>query len=246
MKQLFALLMLLLACVVAQGQLIGGGADVVTIYSQNERFYLRSIPFDDESPSLRGKTLVYESGSETPLYTLDRGFDIIQPNSLILSDDGQTIFLATTWGADEEKDGMKSSGLNEEERYKLYTVVVSGNLLRDGSLEIEAVEIDPELPKEKILEFFKTNRFDSRPLPAPCGICVTSISTSATQTFVRPNWKNSRNAASRSVNSSGASHSTPSTASTSPQILVNVLSSSIRSCRKSTSRRCAPYQHATK
>lgn len=319
MKQLALAFIVLLACVAVKAQMISGAADVVTVYSQNERFYLKSIPYDDESPSLRGKTFVFAAGNATPLYTVDRGFDVIQPNTLILSNDGEVIFLATTWEADETRDGMKSisvykrgqlilsltesevngcdkkrercdlvynndklvidiaktfadptpgkvffkpgvseqelflhefpifsfddlvyltdskkklhtfdlkearfirtdnfddvfneiktkaratkietrsygaprfedfpnladgskaataladqigmqvSQLDERERFKVYTVELSGNLTRDGRLELENIDIDDGLPKEKILEFFNTQKFDSRPIPA--------------------------------------------------------------------------------
>ena len=108
MKQLGVALVLFFAAVATQAQMINGAADVVTVYSQNEQFYLKSIPYDDETPSLRGKTFVYAAGNATPRYTVDRGFDVIQPNTLILSNDGETIFLATTWSADENTAGMKS------------------------------------------------------------------------------------------------------------------------------------------
>ena len=298
MKLVVLILTLLLASVVAKPQMISGAADIVTVYSQNGQFYLKSIPYDDESPSLRGKTLVYKSGGAKPLYTLDRGFDLIEPNTLFLSNDGEVIFHANTWEPDEEKDGLKSitvykhgqlirsltetevtgcdkrkercrlvyynedkAAVDEKERflkhfaifsfedvvyltdsrkithsfdlkdgslirsepfadvfnriktkgrltrvtqvsydapqfndfprlmngtnanlalahyigmkasqddrqYKLYTVILNCNLLRDGSLEIENIEVDKELPKEKILQFFSSNKFDRRSVPA--------------------------------------------------------------------------------
>ena len=33
------------------------------------------------------------------------------------------------------------------------------------SVEIESIDVDPELPKNKILEFFRINRFDTRAIP---------------------------------------------------------------------------------
>lgn len=298
-KQLASLLVVLLAGVVANAQLISGAVDVVTVYSQNGQFYLKSIPYDDESPSLRGKALVYRRGSAKPLYTLNRGFDLIEPNTLFLSNDGEVIFHANSWEPNEEKDGLKSitvykhgqlirsltetevTGCNkqkercrlvyyndnkpavdEKERflkqfaifsfadfvyltdskkithtfdlkdgslirsepfadifdqiktkgrltrvtqvsydapylndfprlkngrntnvalahyldmkasggddrqYKLYTVILNGNLLRDGTLEIENIEVDKELPKDRIVEFFRTHKFDRRSIPA--------------------------------------------------------------------------------
>ena len=319
MRCLALVFIVLLTCVAARAQMINGAADVVTVYSQNERFYLKSIPYDDETPSLRGKTFVYAAGNATPLYTVERGFDVIQPNTLILSNDGEIIFLATTWEADENREGMKSisvykngqlirsftesevngcdkkrercdlvynndknvidyektfasppsqrpvykpgvdekerflnqfpifssddfvyltdskkklhtfdlkearfvgtdnfddvfdeiktkaratkietksypaphfadfpnltdgrkaatalaehigmqaSHVDDDQRFKLYTVELNGNLTRDGRLEIENIDIDDGLPKKKILEFFNTQKFDSGPIPA--------------------------------------------------------------------------------
>src|SRR6185503_4365770 len=62
--------------------------------------------------------------------------------------------------------GMQTSDLNDRSRFKVYTVELTCNLARDGSLEIEEIDIDPGLPKDKILEFFTTRKFDSRPIPA--------------------------------------------------------------------------------
>ena len=108
MKLLALTFAVLLTSVVARAQMISGAVDVLTVYSQNGQFYLRSIPYDNESPSLRGKTSVYAVGKAIPLYTLERGFDLIEPNTLFLSNDGEVIFAANSWGADEEKDGLKS------------------------------------------------------------------------------------------------------------------------------------------
>ena len=91
--------------------MISGSAEILTVYSQNERFYLKSIPYDDESPSLKGTTSVYETGKSAPLYTLDRGFDPpngAQVNTLIISNNGEVIFYVVSWGADEDQDGLKS------------------------------------------------------------------------------------------------------------------------------------------
>lgn len=84
--------------------------DVLTVHSQNGRFYLRSIPFDNESPTMRGVTRVYSTGQSAPLYEFERGFDSVgkRSNNLILSDDGETIFYAIPWGGDEEQEGLKS------------------------------------------------------------------------------------------------------------------------------------------
>jgi hypothetical protein len=109
MKPVFLILTLLIMASVVSAQMVSGGADIITVYSQNERFYLKSIPYDDESPSLKGETSVYEKGKPTPLYTLNRGFDVDDNvSSLFLSNDGEVIFYVVQWGGDEAKDGLKS------------------------------------------------------------------------------------------------------------------------------------------
>src|SRR3712207_2155195 len=94
----------------ARAQASSSTVYVVTVYSQSGRFYLKSVPFDDEFPTTRGKTSVYEAGRPEPLYVFARGFDSVEArgNNLILGDDGETIFYAIPWGADEETEGLKS------------------------------------------------------------------------------------------------------------------------------------------
>lgn len=94
----------------ARGQATSSVVEVVTVFSQNGRFFLKSIPYDNEFPSLRGKTYVYQTGKADPLYEFERGFDSVDDNSnnLILSNDGETIFFAIPWEADESIDGLKS------------------------------------------------------------------------------------------------------------------------------------------
>ena len=92
------------------GQSFSSVVEIVTTYSQNGNFYLKSVPFDNESPSLRGKTTVYKKGGVAPLYEFERGFDAVDDdsNNLILSSDGAVIFYAIPYGANDEKDGLKS------------------------------------------------------------------------------------------------------------------------------------------
>lgn len=104
------ILIILISSIAAAGQGISSVVEIVTTYSQNEKFYLKTVPYDNEIPSLRGKTSVYEKGNNKPVYVFDRGFDSIGDirNNLILSNDGEVIFYAIGWGADEEKEGLKS------------------------------------------------------------------------------------------------------------------------------------------
>jgi len=322
MKPAFTLFILLWISATVPAQATSSDVAIVTTYSENNKFYLRSVPYDDEFPTLKGRTFVYQNGNPRPIYVFDRGFDSIEEdsNNLILSNDGQVIFFAIPWQANEDKDGLKSitiyqngklirsftetevtgcnkkeercsllysnyeqvvdkeksnlgtvnyrktfkEGTDDKERflsdypifvsndivyltdsrkqvhlfdlrkaanlgsrtfddifaeiknkgrsnrtelshqkshtylefpklmngvstyqalarfigmkpadlaaskdeaYKLYTFTVSVDILRDGRLEIEDIEIDPELPKEKIVEFFNTHRFDISEVP---------------------------------------------------------------------------------
>ncbi len=92
------------------GQTISSHISIATVYSQNEKYFLKTIPYDNESPSLRGKTYVYQTGVDKPLYTLERAFDTINEfgNELILSNNGEVIFYVIGFGANEEKEGLKS------------------------------------------------------------------------------------------------------------------------------------------
>ena len=58
---------LVLGASAAAGQAVSGGVEIVTTYSQNGRFFLKSVPFDNTFPSLRGQTRVYERGNASPL-----------------------------------------------------------------------------------------------------------------------------------------------------------------------------------
>ncbi len=108
MKLLYLTLFIVVFNTFASGQSFSSAVAISTIYSQNEEFYLKSIPFDNESPSLRGKTSVYRKGNETPLYVLERGFDFSNENYLTLSNNGEVIFYVISWGAKEDTDGLKS------------------------------------------------------------------------------------------------------------------------------------------
>jgi hypothetical protein len=52
-----------------------------------------------------------------------------------------------------------------DEQYKLYSFKMNSMLSRGGSLEIEDFELYDELPKEKIVEFFRINKFDGSSIP---------------------------------------------------------------------------------
>ncbi len=59
-KTAFLLTYILIGASVVNAQASGSVVAVVTVYSQNEKFYLKSIPYDNKFPTLIGKTFVYE------------------------------------------------------------------------------------------------------------------------------------------------------------------------------------------
>lgn len=110
MRAASLILAALLGATAASAQFSAPSASIVTVHSQNGRFRLKSVPYDNAEPSLRGKTFVYRTGVAAPLYVVARGFDLVvaEQNNLLLSDDGEVIFYAVPWGADEEREGLKS------------------------------------------------------------------------------------------------------------------------------------------
>jgi len=110
MKIILLTALLINSILITFGQTISSHISIATVYSQNGKYYLKTIPYDNQSPSLRGKTYVYETGFEKPLYMLERAFDTINENSneLILSNNGELIFYVISSEADEEKEGLKS------------------------------------------------------------------------------------------------------------------------------------------
>jgi hypothetical protein len=107
------------------GQAMVSDCGIYKVHSENGTFYLTSVPFDNEVPSLRGKTTVYEVGRPAPLYTLDRPFhESLGEGGVFLSNDGRVIFSVLGWGAQEAVPGLKS-----------ITVYKDGALLRDFTAE---------------------------------------------------------------------------------------------------------------
>ena len=92
------------------GQSFSSAVDIVIVYSQNEQFYLRSVPYDNESPTTRGHTDVFKAGSNIPIYSFEIGFDSVyeKSNNLILGNNGETIVYVISWGANENAIGLHS------------------------------------------------------------------------------------------------------------------------------------------
>lgn len=65
--------------------------------------------------------------------------------------------------------GMKPVDIysKRDEQFRRYAFEISVNISQDGSIEIESEDIGNDLPKEKekIIEFFKTHKFDTSEIP---------------------------------------------------------------------------------
>ena len=130
---------------------IGSSVEIVTVYSQNEKFHLKSIPYDNESPSLPGVTHVFAKGSTTPLYSLPRAFDSIEKdsNNLVLSDDGQTILYLISYGAidnnEEDDDRNKYEDRSDKDGLKSVSIYRRGVLVKSYTMaEITKCDLDKE------------------------------------------------------------------------------------------------------
>lgn len=135
------------------GQGFASTVEVVTVYSQNEIFYLKSWPFDSEFPSLRGITKVFRKGSPNAIYSLPRGFDSVEDdsNNLIISNDGEVIFYLLSWEADEGKEGLKSVSIYKHgELAQSYSASeITGCNLKKERCEIEYSNYDEVVDREK-------------------------------------------------------------------------------------------------
>lgn len=120
-------------------QMTSSHVEISTLYSENGEFFLRSVPWDNHSPSLRGTTSVYRNGQKEPEYVVPRGFDDADRNRLTLSNDGETIFYVISYFANETMDGLKSVNIYHR-----------GNLIRSYT-EREINGCDPDRERCSLL-----------------------------------------------------------------------------------------------
>jgi len=72
------------------------------VYSENEKYFIKSIPFSDQVYTEIGKTSVYKTiDSLNPIYTVKRYF---QPDFLFLSNDGNSVCFILNWFSSEEQN----------------------------------------------------------------------------------------------------------------------------------------------
>ena len=119
--------------------------------------YNGSIPFDEIYEELRAKarfTKVLTEVHQTPFF----------PNF------PQLVNGKNTEQTLAEYLGMKTASISgasgvRDEQFKIYRFNIDTMISRDGTAEIEAIEVDEDLPKDKIIQFFKENKFDISSVP---------------------------------------------------------------------------------
>ena len=124
MKPLLFLLSLLSLTTIAVGKTYTSTVDIYKLYSQNGKYCMVSIPFDNEEQSIFGKTEVYKVGENEPFYTVNRHFNMINhSNKINLSNDGQTIFYVNDVYNYDKVDELKAITVYVQgELFKHYTV----------------------------------------------------------------------------------------------------------------------------
>lgn len=108
MKYLPVIFSLLILTTASFSQTTSSKIEIYKLYSENEAYYLKSIPFDNEEESMYGKTYVFKVGQSEPLYTVNRHFNYLgYPNKINLSNNGQTIFYLNDYYNDDNIDEQK-------------------------------------------------------------------------------------------------------------------------------------------
>lgn len=139
MKHLFAIILGILFFNSAQAQISTSMVVISKTYSQNGKYYIKSIPYSNEQPTLRGKSFVYESNSNKLVCSIDRYFyyDGEDNNFLCLSNDGQTIAYILCNYENDKTDATKC-----------VTIYQKGVLKKSYTLtEITGIDTDKETVK---------------------------------------------------------------------------------------------------
>jgi hypothetical protein len=128
----------------------------VHLFDLEKGDYVKSVSFDKIYQEIKGKaennkyeSKEYEAPMKSYFPKLKSGKDTYES-------------LADYIGM---KHVAEESYYEEDLKFRLYSVVIGSIISRDGSLEIESIDIDNTLPKDKIAEFFKNNKFDSSFIP---------------------------------------------------------------------------------
>ncbi|MCO6511349.1 MAG: hypothetical protein J5I65_11220 [Aridibacter famidurans] len=108
----------LMLAAVARGQVYHSGVSIVTVYSADETHYLRSVPYDHEYPTLRGRTEVFRTGSAKPVYAMDQSIEIWNdPRHVAISDDGRVIAYLLSYDPPDDAPGLMAVNIYRDGRF---------------------------------------------------------------------------------------------------------------------------------
>ena len=102
---LIACFLSLITAVPASSQVAASSsAETVTAYSQNGRFYLKSVPYDHGSPHLHGVTRVFQVDGDRLVYSFEKALEVSvnEGPTVILSNNGDVIFVVNVSFPDPE------------------------------------------------------------------------------------------------------------------------------------------------
>jgi len=157
MKLSFSIIILfLLPLYITKAQTVNSKIRITEVYSPNGNFYIKSIPYDNEEPSLKGKSFVYNKQGKL-LYTLNRGFNNIRNagNFLSIGDDGKTIVYVIIINANESIDGLKSVSI-----YKKTKLVKSFTLQQIINCDPQNVRCNLDYRNyDKVVDMQKSNDY---------------------------------------------------------------------------------------
>lgn len=144
-KKYFIIISFIFNVILLQGQTSSANVPISITYSENEIFSLKSISYDNEYSTLRGKSIIYKNGQE--FYSINRSFDLYNSAKfrLVLSNDGSTVIYFT--------DHSNYDG----DEFKNVTIYKNGVLI-DSFDSHEFVKCDYK--KEKCGLFYKTTEWE--------------------------------------------------------------------------------------
>jgi len=119
----------------------------LTLYAENEQFYLKSIPYTDNIDSNLGITYIYQTGETKPLYHINRYFNYAgNPNTIHLTNDGQTLFYVNLEKLEEKSPIRVYHKGNLTQTYEISDYTTCNDSVEDCLILYDNEEVrDPSL-----------------------------------------------------------------------------------------------------
>lgn len=93
MKKIILLILTITISVLFKAQISSSAIPISETTSSNGEYMIRSVSYDDEFPTLRGKSFVIEKESSKIMYEINRSFDLVDgyPYFVAISNDGKKV-----------------------------------------------------------------------------------------------------------------------------------------------------------